>query len=142
MTAPCHEQVVAAAFAALAAISGVSGLAVLDQPDRPVDALPVIALRVGDEAPEDIFAGELGFALEIGVTCYAADRAALAVLRAKAQQALLADLTLGGLTRDLRLAGEGPPVMDTEEGHDAAIGTELRFTLHYATREDDPFAFA
>lgn len=142
MSTPCHEQLAAAAKAALDTIAGVTGLIVSDNATRPVETLPHIELRLGDESPDDVFTGELGWRLEIAVTCLAKDRAGLALLRAKVQQALLADLTLGGLARDLRPAGEGQPIIDDDEGHPPAIVTELRFGIHYATLETDPFTFA
>jgi hypothetical protein len=60
-------------------------------------------------------------------------------LRAEAIKALKADITLGGLARWLELTDAGDFL-----GAETSAETEgalLAFTVHYATREGDPFTF-
>jgi hypothetical protein len=60
-------------------------------------------------------------------------------LRAEAIKALKADVTLGGLARWLELADAGD-FLGAETSAETE-GAMLAFTVHYATREGDPFTF-
>ncbi len=150
MTTPCREQIAVAVKAVLAGITGVTGLAV--ERDRvsalEADDLPRLILYEAEEAGESAFTGEDGYLLSVDIEGFAGGAAedaaasALATLRAKVDQAMLADQTLGGLIRTMSL-GEEPEDSRLELASSAPAKWFTRsFVLEYATAEGDPFTFA
>ena len=149
MPATCREQILVAVAAKLSVIV-LTGLVVERERDAPVgeSELPFLALYDDGEEAQDDFSGERGYTLRAAVEGLRAGASDLAArqaadeLRGLAAKALFADPTLGGLARDLRLAVEpSPPRLDWEAP--AAVGGfVLTVEIEYATREDDPFAFA
>lgn len=150
MTTPCRERIVAAVQAALAGITGIDGLAVERDRTLPVEEgeLPRLVVYEGEEALASGFSGEDLWELQLDVEGYAdgadiaAAAAALATLRAKVDQALRADPTLGGLARDLRPAEEPAPQRLDFASATPGKGFVRSFVAVYATEEGDPFAFA
>lgn len=149
MTEPCRERVLAAAASALDGV-GVAGLVVERERLAEIadDEMPRMVLREGAEEPRADFTGEDAWTLNFEVEGYTAatdqtgaDQAGRH-LRAKALQALLADVTLGGLARDLRPGGEPPPVRLSIVAEVPTYAFVLTFAVDYATAEGDPFTFA
>lgn len=150
MPDPCRERIVAAIEAALGGIAGIAGLAI--ERDRSDDIaaadMPRLVVFEGGEEDATAFSGEQAFDLQIDVEGYvdgatmAAANAAAATLRAKMDAAMFADVTLGGLTRDLRLAEEAPPSRLDFISARPAKGVSRAYVVTYATVEGDPFTFA
>ncbi len=153
MSDPCREQIVAAV---LAALDGITGIRVLREDMDPAAAaesggdteeFPQYRIYEADEFPQVDFSGEDAFRLAIDVEIWAdgADGAAamkaVGGFRALADQALLADVTLGGLARNLELSDEAPPMRGAPGGN-TVRATSRRYLVDYATREGNPFAFA
>src|SRR5690606_33033541 len=117
MAATCREQIVAAVVARLEVITGVPGLAVERDREQPITAaeLPRLIVYEGAEDPVALFLGEDCFDLRLVIEGGAAGEtaslaaSASALLRGKVEQAILADVTLGGLARDIQSDGEEPP---------------------------------
>lgn len=151
MTA-CREQIMAAVESAIGAISGITGFSsstVERERARPVTALPFACVFEGDEGPaEDEFTGSRAYTLLVDVELYVtgatpkAAAQALSALRAKADMALLADVTLGGKARDIRVVDEPPPVRNVVDGHPNHRATARRFAIDYAHLENDPETFS
>ncbi|MBI4184916.1 MAG: hypothetical protein HY521_13075 [Proteobacteria bacterium] len=150
MTVPCRERVVLALQAALEGNAGIPGLAVERDRDTPVTDgdLPRLVIYEGAESGAADFTGEDGYALAINIEGYAgggdaaAAASAAATLRAEADRAVLADVTLGGTARGVSLAEEPAPVRLGLEAVRPAKGFVRSFTVEYATAEGDPFTFA
>lgn len=144
-----RELVVQAALARLQAIPGIAGLTVAREPsarDALVqDDLPLVLLFEAGESDVTEFSGEQAYSLGLivmGAVTAATDAAAataLNELRGRVDQAILADVTLGGAARFAALDPEA-------EGQEPVIDGTLPcraflrgFTVEYATREGDPF---
>lgn len=149
MSLPCREQILAAVETALSGITGITDLTVdRDRVDMPADdELPILTIYEGAEQPADDFTGERGYVLGIDIEGQIAGATRVeavqngATLRAKVDQAMLADL-LGGLARDVRVAEEeAPPRLDLA-AVPHAYGFVRSYAIEFATREDDPFTFA
>jgi hypothetical protein len=153
MTKPCRQIIVEAALATLATIpvqETASGAykEVTVEPNRRVPLeetdLPSVGLFEGDETTLNDFSSIDVYELRLLVQIAARGSGAAAVefvnaLRAEAIKALKTDITLGGLARWLELTDAGDFL-----GAEASAETEgalLAFTIHYATREGDPFTF-
>lgn len=154
MAKSCRQQIAEAVVAALQSLdlqptpSGqAKGVTVELNRRAPVevDDLPALLIYEGSELPLNDFSSEDAYDLPlllqgiIGGT--GADATGIANnLRATAMKALMADLSLGGLARNLQFTGTGDLV-----GADIAVveveSFELAFTVSYATKEGDPFAF-
>lgn len=150
MAETCREQIVAAVVTRLSAIAGVANLTVERDRDLPSedDTLPLVVVTEGDEAPVPLFLGEDAFDLQVIVEgaataeTVALASSAVATLRAKVEQALMADFTLGGLARDLRPADEDTPQRLDFASEAPTKGFSRAYVITYATREGDPFTFA
>lgn len=154
MAKSCRQQIVEALVAALQSLdlqptaSGEVKPVTVELNRRvavePGD-LPVLLLYEGSELPINDFSSEDAYDLPMLLQGIIGGAAAGAVefannLRATAMKALMADLSLGGLSRNLQFTGTGDLV-----GADIAAveveSFELGFTISYATKEGDPFAF-
>ena len=151
MADTCRERIVAAVAAQLAAIDGVTGLTVeRDGVDAIEDAaLPLLMVYDRDETPVDMYLGEDAFELQVEIEgvaegdTAAAAAAALGTLRGRVEAALLADITLGGLARDLRPDAEpAPEPLSFDQASRPTKGFARTYVITYATREGDPFTFA
>ena len=153
MAKPCRQLIVEAALATLATIpvqeigSGAYKDVTVELNRRvPLEEtdLPWAGLFEGDETPLNDFSSmdlyELRLVVQIAVK--GSGPAAIEFvnsIRAEAIKALKADITLGGLACWLELADAGDFL-----GAETSAETEgalLAFTVHYATREGDPFTF-
>ena len=153
MAKPCRQLIVEAALAKLDAIpvqetAGGAYKDVTVELNRRVPLeetdLPWAGLFEGDEAPLNDFSSmdlyELRFVVQIAVK--GSGPAAVEfvnALRAEAIKALKADLTVGGMARWLELTDAGDFL-----GAETSAETEgalIAFTVHYATKEGDPFTF-
>ncbi|MGE0650263.1 MAG: hypothetical protein AB7P12_00730 [Alphaproteobacteria bacterium] len=139
-----------AVAARLAAITEVAGLTVERDRRTPVMSgeLPFLAVYEGPSTSQSDFSGEQAVTLTVsveglagGVSAQAA-RDAAGLLRAQAEAALFADVTLGGLARDLRPSDEPPPPMLDDEIGEEAVAFVFAVDVDFATREGDPFSFA
>lgn len=151
MTA-CRETILAAALAKLSAIAGIAGLTV--EAERPADAplaetdLPRLVLYEGPETPREILTGQRDWTLTVSVEGYVkastalAARQAGAALRAKAQTALLADVTLATQASDVRPGAEPEPARLVLDCADPTYAFALSFDIDYATAEADLETFA
>lgn len=154
MAKPCRQQIVEAVLAALQSLDlqpapGGEVKPVTAELNRRVaveaDDLPALLLYEGSELPLNDFSSEDAYDLPLLLQGIVAGTAADAVefannLRATAMKALMADLSLGGLARNLQFTGTG----DLAGADIAAVEVEsfeLAFTVSYATKEGDPFTF-
>lgn len=151
MTIPCREQI---AVAVLAVMATVTGLTAERNRKTPLTAgengaagdLPRQILFEGDETPIDVFTGEDAFDLQLLIQVAIQKAGAGAAtecntLRAKLQQALLADRTLGGKCRDLQVTEPGD-LVGVDVDADECEGFILALLVRYATVEGDPFNFS
>jgi hypothetical protein len=153
MAKPCRQLIVEAVLAKLTAIpvqetaSGAYKDVNVELNRRvPLEEtdLPWVGLSEGDETPLNDFSSMDVYELRLVVQITAKGSGGAAVeyvnaLRAEVIKALKADLTLGGLARWLELADAGDFL-----GAETSAETEgalLAFTVHYATKEGDPFTF-
>ena len=153
MAKPCRQLIVEAVLAKLATIpvQETAGGAYKDvsvELNRRVPLeetdLPWAGLFEGDETPRNDFSSMDVYELRLVVQIAAKGSGGAAVeyvnsLRAEVIKALKADITLGGLARWLELADAGDFL-----GAETSAETEgalLAFTVHYATKEGDPFTF-
>jgi hypothetical protein len=153
MTKPCRQTIVEAALAKLATIpvqetaSGAYKEVTVELNRRvPLEEtdLPWAGLFEGDETPLNDFSSMDVYELRLVVQIAARGSGAAAVefvnaLRAESIKALKADITLGGLARWLELSDAGD-FLGAETSAETE-GAMLAFTVHYATREGNPFAF-
>lgn len=154
MAKSCRQQIVDAVLAALQSLdlqptpSGqVKGVTV--ELNRrvavEVDDLPALLIYEGSELPINDFSSEDAYDLPLLLQGIFGGTGAGAVeiansLRATVMKALMVDLSLGGLARNLQFTGTG----DLAGADIAAVEVEsfeLAFTVSYATKEGDPFAF-
>ena len=104
----------------------------------------LVMLDGGHELREDQ-TGEDEYRLSVDVDIYAAARSdaelgpALNTLWAEVVKALQADLSLGGLTQDIRQADMSDPEVLKESGAPPAITAQVSFDVFFATAERDPF---
>ena len=151
MTLPCREQIVAAVFTIMGAVSDLpadrnrktplNG----SEPGKPGD-MPRQILFEGDEQEIVEFCGEDAFDLPLLIQVAIEKSGAEAAtecntLRAKLRQALMADRTLGGLCRDLKITEPGDMVGVDVDAEDCE-GFILALLVRYATVEADPFNFS
>lgn len=147
MTASCKEQILAALDSLLGGLAGITYERGREQPVA-MTSLPFVTVYDEGDTPQQDFASERGFTLPVtiegvatGATKSAAGLAA-DTLRVAVLLALWADITLGGLTRDLRFSDEPPPPSLEPEVPEEAAGFVIALELEYATSETDPTAFA
>lgn len=144
-----RESVVAAALAKLNAITGVAGLSI-ERERGGADSLtaaelPKLLLFEGVETEVTAFSFEQSFRLQLivmGAVRAASDVAAataLNTLRAKADQAMLADTSLGGAARIVELDPEFEAQEPTIEGGPVARAFLKAYQVEYAIAEGDPF---
>jgi len=149
---PCRSQIIAALEELLGAVEGLSPGVVEVEPDSMIDIdrdiLPRARLFDQGQQPQADFCGEDAYTLNIDIEIYArgeSQRAALdlaLLLRARAEKAILADITLGGLVRNLQFDTETAPLRSPMANQGFCRGSAVRLLIDYATREGDPFAFA
>lgn len=140
---------VEAAIGAITGITNFSATTVERERARPVTDLPFACIFEGDEGEsEEQFTGSRAYTLLVDVEFYVtgadpkAAAQALSALRAKVDMALLADVTLGGKSRDIRVVDEPTPVRNVVDGHPNHRATSRRFAIDYAHAESDPETFA
>jgi hypothetical protein len=154
MAKSCRQQIVEAVLAALQSLdtqpsAGGEVKGVIVELNRrtaiDVDDLPALLIYEGSEQPINDFSSEDAYDLPLLLQGIVAGAGADAVsfannLRATAMKALMADLSLGGLARNLQFTGTG----DLAGADIVAVEVEsfeLSFTVSYATKEGDPFTF-
>lgn len=150
MPVPCRERIIAAVVARLASITGIAGLTVERERRVPVTSaeLPFLAVYEGPSALQSDFSGEQAVTLTVSIEGLAggvsapAAREAAGLLRAHAEAALFAEITLGGIVRDLRPSDEPPPPMLDDEIGEEAAAFAFAIDVDFAIREGDPFSFA
>jgi hypothetical protein len=160
MVKSCRQQIVEAAFAIVQTIPAQetaggaysdvkfflnrrTPLVSDDDAGAPAD-VPAAILFEGGETPLNDFSSldlyELTLVLQLAAKGAGEEAVAwVNNLRADAIKVLKADLTLGGLVRWLEITDPGDFI-----GAETAAETEgalLAFTVHYATKEGDPFTF-
>lgn len=143
-----RERVLAAFDAALQTVPGITS----DQVDRnrtdgvnlQKETPRLIQMDGGHEVTESQ-TGEDEYRLSIDVDIYATaatDRelgAALNLLWGNVVQTVQADLSLGGLVRDIRQVDMSDPEVLKESGAPPAITAQVSFDVFFATAERDPF---
>ncbi|MGE0716404.1 MAG: hypothetical protein AB7P02_13265 [Alphaproteobacteria bacterium] len=155
----CREQVLRAIAAKLATIP-LPGLVVERDRDQPVrtDEMPRLVLSEGDEVEHPDWIGcrtwSLGVTVEgyvIGeadpdadppVTATASAAARASELRALVQGVLFADMSLGGLARDIQSDPEAEPVPLDIDGEAPTKAFALALRVEFVTAESDLFTFA
>lgn len=148
MPTPIREQIVAAFAAKLAAIASVAGLTVEREREDPVTSgeVPFLAVYEEDAAPDSVFAGEIDVILPISVEGIVAGdtrlaaRQAAAVLQAEVEKAIFADVTLGGLARDILPGAEQPPARLDADVPDIVASFAITFDISFAVAETDPYS--
>ncbi|BBK44126.1 hypothetical protein STVA_41460 [Allostella vacuolata] len=154
----CRERILLAIETRLAAIAtSVPGLTVERDREEPVETkdMPRLVVTELGEVLQGDLTGEDGWTLTLAVAGYvrgatgandaARAKAAAAAandLRARAQAALRADVTLGGLARDLRPAAEAEAFPLLIDCADPAKAFATPWEVDYATEEGDPYTFA
>jgi hypothetical protein len=150
MADACREQIVAAVAALLE--TAAAALATHPKVERnrrdPLDDadLPGLILFEGQEIPLNDFSSEDAYRLSLLVQCALKGSAAAAAaaannLRAAIMKGLLADVSLGGLVRNLEIVDAGDWI-GTPTLSDDTEGFMLQADITYATVEGDPFTFA
>jgi hypothetical protein len=147
---PCRERIVAALAARLATITVLPGLVVERDRAASVSAaeMPLLAVYEGDETPQADFTGERAYTLSIAVEGYATGATPVAAaqaasdLRAQVDKALFADVTLGGIARNLEAAEESAPARLDLDAVDPCAGFTRVYRVDYAIAETDPYTFA
>jgi hypothetical protein len=151
MADACRERIVAAVAALL--VTAAAALATHPKVERnrrePLDDvdLPSLILFEGQELPLNDFSSEdayrlsllMQFALKGGGPAAAATAANN--LRAAIMKALRADVSLGGLCRNLEIVDAGDWI-GTATLSDDTEGFILQADITYATVEGDPFTFS
>lgn len=150
MPTACKEQVIAAFVAKIAAISSISPLTVEREWEDDVTdkELTFIGVYEGPETPHADVTGEDGWTQTVivegvaeGAAPVAAAQAANA-LRAEIDRVLFADITLGGLVRDIRYNPEPQPELLKVVAAQSTRGFALAYDIEYGTKEGDPYTFA
>lgn len=145
MADACREQIVCAAETVLKAIDDVKVERNRRDPLQDED-LDSLILFEGPEQTFFDFTGEDGYRLSLLVQATLKGTGADVArktnnLRATITKALLADVTLGGLSRDMVMEDPGDWIGTATESDDTE-GFVLQVDITYATVENDPFTFA
>lgn len=154
MPTPVTEQVIAKIITTLEALRTLTGvpemhdLLVERNRDTEVSHFPTIVVVDGNWDPdEDSFHGATVYTMEVGVECYlqAETHAELgrkmSVFHAEVVKAMLADVTLGGLTQNVtELAGFRD--LDRTAGRTPQGGISVNFAVSYWTESGDPYTTA
>lgn len=149
MADSCREQIACAVETLLTAMADtidVTPKVERNRRDPLQDAdLPSLILFEGQELPLNDFSNEDSYRLSLIVqgsfAGHGADAAKAANnLRASIIKALIADVSLGGLTRNLEIVDAGDWIGTAAESDDTE-GFMLQADVTYATVEGDPFTF-
>jgi hypothetical protein len=148
MPTACCERIAAGVQAALQTISTISGLQVERNRRDPLkeDELPRLLLFEIDEVDDTLYVGEDGYAKRFGIQGAISGTAAGAAqsanaLRAEVIRALKADVSLGGLARDLVLDDTGAWIGIDAASDTPMEGFQLTAAVRYATVFGDPYTF-
>lgn len=144
MADSCREQIVCAALKSLKTIDDIT--VERNRRDALTDEeLPSLILFEGPELPLNDFSSEDSYRLSLLVQGSFKGKPADVArdannMRAMIIKTMMADVSLGGLARNLEISDPGDWIGTPTESDDTE-GFVLQFDVTYATKEFDPFTF-